>query len=214
MAKPECSRHRAPELARAPVEILSVVVAAHAASLITVVAAGAAGSRLVFDRVDRRPLFGWNRLAAELHRDLRHGAVHECQQALLDQGKQPQLLLAHRLDLLTYGRNDRVREKNARERADQRRADQAAERLRRLVERAHRVDDAENGGDDAERRQAVGDRLKRVHRLVPVVRERLDFLVHQRLDFVRARVADDDQATIVADEGHQILVGEQFREGS
>ena len=52
-----------------------------------------------------------------------------------------------------------------------------------------------------------------MHWLVPVVCERLDFLVHQRFDFVCTRVADDDQATIVADEGHQILVGEQLRKG-
>ncbi len=59
--------------------------------------------------------------------------------------------------------------------------------------------------------KSVGNRLKRMHRLEPVVRERLDFLIHQRFDFVRARVADDDEPAIVADEGHQILVGEQLR---
>ncbi len=85
--------------------------------------------------------------------------------------------------------------------------------LRGLIQRAHGVDDAEHRGDDAERWQTVGDRLKRVNRLVAIMRERFDFLVHQRLDFVGPGVADDDEAAIVADERHQILVGQELREG-
>jgi hypothetical protein len=42
------------------------------------------------------------------------------------------------------------------------------------------------------------------------VRQGLDFFIHQRLDFVRSRVADDDEAAIVADERHQVLVREQL----
>ena len=93
---------------------------------------------------------------------------------------------------------------------DQRRADESAQDFRRLIERAHGVDDAENRGHDAKRGQSVGDRLERMHRLVPVVRQGLDLLVHQRLDLVRSRVADDDEAAIVADERDQVLVGEQL----
>ncbi len=83
--------------------------------------------------------------------------------------------------------------------------------FRRLVERAHGVDNAEHRGDDSERRKAVGDRLKRMHRLVAVVSQRFDFFVHQRLDLMGARVADDDEPAVVADERHQIRVSEQFR---
>ena len=75
------------------------------------------------------------------------------------------------------------------------------------------MDDAEHRRDDAERRQAVGRGLEGLRRLVAIVREGLDFLVHQRLDLMGARVSDDDQATIVADESHQILVGHQLRKG-
>ncbi len=39
-----------------------------------------------------------------------------------------------------------------------------------------------------------------------VVAQRLDFFIHQRLDLVGARVADDDETAIVANEHRQILV--------
>ncbi len=90
-------------------------------------------------------------------------------------------------------------------------ADEAAEHFRRLVERAHRVNDAEHRSDDAQRRQAVGDRLEGVRRLLLLVMQRLDLLVHQRLDLVALGVADDDDAAVVADEGDEIGVGEQLR---
>ena len=50
-----------------------------------------------------------------------------------------------------------------------------------------------------------------MHRLISVVRQGLDFFVHQRFDFMRSRVADDDEAAVVADERHQVLVREQLR---
>ena len=87
---------------------------------------------------------------------------------------------------------------------------ESAQSFRRLIERAHRVDDAKNRGHNAERRQSVGDRLTGVRGLIAVVRQSLYFLVHQRLDFVCSRVADDDEAPIVADEHHQLLVPEQL----
>ena len=41
----------------------------------------------------------------------------------------------------------------------------------------------------------------------------LDFLVHQRLDLMRARIADDDDAAVVADEMRQVVVLEHGRKG-
>ena len=125
--------------------------------------------------------------------------------------EEAKLLLANRLDFQRDRGDDGVGEKNAGERAHERGADQPAERLRRLVQGAHRVDDAEHGGDDAQRGKAVRDRLERVNRLVAIMGERLDLLVHQRLDFVGLGVADDDQPAVVADEREQIVVGEQPR---
>ena len=70
------------------------------------------------------------------------------------------------LILEAIGRDHAIGEEDAAEGAHQRRADQAAEHFGRLVERAHGVDDAEHRGHDAERRQAVGDRLIGMHGLV------------------------------------------------
>ena len=120
--------------------------------------------------------------------------------------------MPHRFHLLGDRRQDRIREEDAGEGADQRRADQSAEDLRGLVERPHGVDDAEHRGHDAKRRQSVRDRLKGVHWLISIVREGLDFFVHQRFDLMRARIADNDQAPVVADERHQIFVRQQLWE--
>jgi hypothetical protein len=79
----------------------------------------------------------------------------------------------HRSHLLSDRRENRIREEDAGEGADQRRADESAEDLRGLIERAHGVDDAEHRGHDAERRQSVGDRLKGVHRFISVMRQGL-----------------------------------------
>ena len=90
-----------------------------------------------------------------LDRDLRQRAVHEGEQRLLDDDVETALLLAHDFDLGGQRRDQAVGQKDADEGSDQRRADEAAEQLGRLVERTHRLDDAEHGGDDAERRQAL-----------------------------------------------------------
>ena len=39
------------------------------------------------------------------------------------------------------------------------------------------------------------------------LRDGVDLLVHQRLDLVRARIADDDQTAVVADESRELAVG-------
>ena len=80
-------------------------------------------------------------------------------------------------------------------------------------QRPHRVDDAENGGDDADRGQAVGDGRERMIGFQPIVHYGLNLLVHQRLDLVRAGVADDDEAHIIANEGRQLPVLQDGRSG-
>jgi hypothetical protein len=75
------------------------------------------------------------------------------------------------------------------------------------------VNDAKHRRDDAEGRQAVGDRVQRVNGLEPVVGDGLNLFVHQGFDLVRLGVADDDEAAIVADEGDEILVGQQTGKG-
>ena len=130
---------------------------------------------------------------------------------MLDERVEPKLLGAHDVDLGRDRRHHAIGEEDAAECAHQRRADQAAENFRRLVERAHGVDDAEHRRHDAERGQAVGHRLIGVHRLVLLVREGFDLFVHQGFDFMRLRIADDDEAAIVADERNEIRVSQQFR---
>ena len=85
------------------------------------------------------------------------------------------------------------------------------ENFRRLIDGAHRLHDAEHGRDDAECRKTVADGDKGMIGLELVVTDRLDLLVHQRFDFMGPRVAHDDQAEIIANEGRQLLVGRDAR---
>ncbi len=78
---------------------------------------------------------------------------------------------------------------------------------------AHGLDDAENGRDDTDCREGIADGGDRVIGLQLVVQDGVDFFVHQRLDLVRPRIADDDQAHIVTDEGGQLLVLQNARRG-
>ena len=90
-----------------------------------------------------------------------------------------------------------------------------AEDFRRLIDGAHRLHDAEHGGDDAERREAVADRDELVIGFELVMTDRLDFFVHQGFDLMGPRVAHDDQPEIIADERRQLLfemtVGERLK---
>ena len=61
------------------------------------------------------------------------------------------------LDVRGERLDEAVRQQDAEERADQRRADLVADLLRRAVDGLHRDDDAEHRGDDAEPRQRVAD---------------------------------------------------------
>src|SRR5579864_8453068 len=74
------------------------------------------------------------------------------------------------------------------------------------------MDDAEHRRDDAERREAVGHRLECMNRLEAIVAQGLDLLVHQGLDLMAARVADDDEPAVVANESDEIHVLEKIRE--
>ena len=145
--------------------------------------------------------------------DLRHGAVHERKQRLLDDDVEPAPLLARHLDLLREGRNDAVGQENAGEGADQRRADEAAEQLRRLIERAHGLDDAEHRGDDPERRQAPRRPSTSAWYGVSLLRTMvwISSSISASISCV-PRISHDDQADIVADEMQQGRVGKHGRE--
>ena len=144
--------------------------------------------------------------------DLRDGAVHEGEKRLLHDDIESDLLFAHDLDIGGERPDDAIREEDAGESADERRADQVAEKLGRLVEGAHRLDDAENGRDDAKSRKRLRHRGKCAIGLELVARDGLDLLVHQRLDLMGAGIADEDQAGIVANEVGQVLIGENALE--
>jgi len=90
--------------------------------------------------------------------------------------------------------HETVGQQHAQEGADQRAANQMAEHGGRLGDRPHGVDDAEDGRDDAERRQCVGGERDRMrHRLVLRV-VGLDLLVHQRLHLVVVVGAEGKEA--------------------
>ena len=110
-----------------------------------------------FELGERRPVLRIQHLAAELDRDLRRVALHAGEQRRLDALQLLRALVDLLLDQAAERLDDPVREQDAEEGADQRRADHAAEDRRRLADRAHRVDHAEHRRDDAERRQRAGE---------------------------------------------------------
>jgi hypothetical protein len=80
------------------------------------------------------------------------------------------------------------------------------EQLRRLVDRAHCLDHAEDRGDDPDRRQGLGHAAHGMIGLHLVPVDRLKLLIDQRLDLMGSGIADDDQPEVVADEGRQVGV--------
>ena len=109
--------------------------------------------------------------------------------------------------------DDAVGQQHAEEGADQRAADHRAEHFDRLVDRAHCLDDAEHGGDDADCGQAVGHDLQRVLRCQFLVVVLVDIGIHCRFKLVRVFEIDRHHPQIVADEFDQVMVLEQPRIG-
>ena len=102
--------------------------------------------------------------------------------------------------------------KHAGEGAHERRTDQLTQNFGRLIERAHGMHHAEHRRDDTKCGHAVGHRLQCAIWLELVVHHGLKLFVHERFDFMRACIADDEKTDVVADEGGEILVGENCRE--
>jgi hypothetical protein len=86
------------------------------------------------------------------------GGSHE---AVADDGVELAVLLVGLAQRLAIGPDEAVGEEHAQEGAHQRTADHAAQDLHGRVDRRHRLDHAQHGRDDAERRQRVGRRLDR-----------------------------------------------------
>ena len=87
-----------------------------------------------------------------------------------------------------------------------------AQHFGRFGDRAHGVDHAQHGGDDAERRHAVGDVGDGVGDLRRLVVMGLDFLVDDRFHFMGVVGAQRQQAQIVAQEVAGMVVGVEGRE--
>ena len=68
------------------------------------------------------------------------------------------------------------------------------------------MNDTEHGGDDAERRQAVGHGGQGAGDGGFLVMVGLHVLVHQGLELVGVLTAHGQQAQIVAQEGHRVVV--------
>jgi hypothetical protein len=100
-----------------------------------------------------------------------------------------------------------VGDEHAEERTDQRAADQVAQHLGRLGDRAHGLDHAQHGGDDAERWRAVGQRLHGVDQPLLLLMVRFELLVHQRFHLVRHAGAQRHHAEVIAHELDGVVVG-------
>jgi len=83
-----------------------------------------------------------------------------------------------------HGTDETIGHEDTKEGADQGGADQVAQDLRRLGDRAHGVNDTEHGGDDAERRQAIGHGVQGAGDGGFLVMMSLQVLVHQGLELV------------------------------
>ena len=104
------------------------------------------------------------------------------------------------------GADDPVSEKHPQEGPDKRTANHLAKDFGRLVDGTHRLDDAENGGDDPKRGQAVGDRLKRVGGMERMMQAGLDLLVQHLFDLMRIVVVHRGRAHRVADQLHRLVI--------
>jgi hypothetical protein len=88
---------------------------------------------------------------------------------------------------------------------DQRRADHRAKHGWRLVDRAHRFDDAEHGRDDAQCRERIGERLEIVGGADGFMVMGFDRVIHDVLDRVRIEIArrHDDETQCVTNQVNQ-----------
>ena len=111
------------------------------------------------------------------------------------------------------GAEEAVGDEDAEEGADERAADQMPQHLRRLGDRPHRLDHAEHGGDDAERRRSVGERLHGRNDALLLLVVRLQFLVHESVDLVDVVRAHRQHAHVIADELDRVMVRCKGREG-
>ena len=126
------------------------------------------------------------------------------------------------------GSHEAVAKQNAEERADQRRGDFVADFLGRAIDRAHRDDDAEHGGDDAEAGQRVGHGAQGRYRLGCIVmlyfHIELEQLIHiEWLDAARNGhahgVANEVASMVIFDKGrilreHGTFVGLSISDSS
>ena len=114
----------------------------------------------------------------------------------------------HRLGARRERADKAISEEHAEEGADERRADHRAEDRRRLVDRAHRLHDAEHRGDDAERGKRVGKALQTfggLHRMMMVALQRIIHHLFDRVRIERTR-RHDDEAQRVADQVDERVV--------
>ena len=144
--------------------------------------------------------------AAELDSHLRRSALQEGQ----DAGLHAKIIFDLRIGAVFHGAGERgdkaVSDKDPEERTDQGAADQVAKDSRGLGDGAHGVNNAENGGDDPQRGQAVRHRLDGMGGVSAFNNCRFKLLIHQGFDFMRLFGAEGDQAQVVAQERNGMVV--------
>jgi hypothetical protein len=109
-------------------------------------------------------------------------------------------------------RDETIGHQDAEEGADQRGANQLAQHLRRLGDRAHGGDDTQHRGDDAEGRHAVRHGLDRMGRAVQFLVMGFQLRIDQRLDLAGILGAQRHHAQIVAQELHRVVVLQELGE--
>ena len=104
--------------------------------------------------------------------------------------------------------NDAIRHEHAKERADKRRADQAAKNNRRLVNRTHGLHHAQNARNDSKRWQRASQRGERVRWVSCVIHMLLDRSIHDFFNRIGVEISrrNHHQPNSIGDEMKHMMI--------
>ena len=145
-------------------------------------------------------------LAADLDANVGRVAVQVGDQNLADKLIEMHVFLGDGFQAGGKRPHDAISQEHPQKRSDQSRADHLPQNFRRLVQRAHGFDHAQNGRDDAEGGQGVGHGLHGVAGMHRVVLGGLHPLVQHLLDLMGVIVVQRCRAQGVADQVHRLMV--------
>ncbi|MBB4660306.1 hypothetical protein GGQ59_002856 [Parvularcula dongshanensis] len=143
---------------------------------------------------------------ADLDADGRGVGVQRRDEHLADEAVEVVLLFPQRLHAGSEGADHAVGEKDAQERPNERAADHLPQDFRRLVDRGHGLDDAEDGGDDAQGGKRIGDVGEGVRAVKAVLSPLAQLLFEHLLDLIGVVEVHDHRPDRVADHVGRVVI--------